>query len=121
MIHIKNKRSFGKLGETIAKNYLENKGYQILSVNWRCKIGEIDLIACQDRYLVFVEVKSRTSTRFGSPAEAVDVHKQGRIRKLAEWYLAENSQIRFDSLRFDVIGIQMHNGSTQIRHYEGAF
>ncbi len=66
----------GNLGETIAENYLKKSGYNIVCKNFRCSIGEIDIIALNKNSLIFVEVKTRTSTKFGYPKEAVTYHKK---------------------------------------------
>jgi putative endonuclease len=96
------RKTFGNIGETLAAKYLENKGYQILEMNFSNKIGEIDIIAKQKDTIVFVEVKSRISTQFGLPREAVTAHKQYKIRTTALSYLKQKRLL--DSLcRFDVI------------------
>lgn len=77
----------GKIGEEFAANLLELQGYRILERNFRCRMGEIDLIAEKDGEISFVEVKTRKSARFGRPAEAVNSEKQRRMRKAAEFYL----------------------------------
>ena len=77
----------GKIGEEFAANLLELQGYRILERNFRCRMGEIDLIAEKDGEISFVEVKTRRSARFGMPAEAVGAEKQRRMRRTAEFYL----------------------------------
>ena len=69
----------GKTGEKIAKNYLINKGYTIIEINYKNKIGEIDIIAMHNDILVFIEVKTRTSYKYGYAFEAVDIRKQRKI------------------------------------------
>jgi putative endonuclease len=69
----------GKRGEEIAKEYLENKGYQILKMNWRHKRAEIDLIARHEKTLIFIEVKTRSSVDFGHPEEFVDWKKEKHL------------------------------------------
>ena len=76
-----------KIGEDFAANLLELQGYRILERNFRCRMGEIDLIAEKDGEISFVEVKTRRSARFGMPAEAVGAEKQRRMRRTAEFYL----------------------------------
>ena len=111
-----NRRKTGQEQEERAARYLEEKGYQILEKNYRIRTGEIDLIARDGRYLVFVEVKYRRDNRMGDPLEAVDVRKQQRIYQTARHYL---HQKRWDQIpcRFDVIGIT----GTQICHIKNAF
>ncbi|MEX2292860.1 MAG: YraN family protein [Acidimicrobiales bacterium] len=98
------RRALGAAGENRAAAWYESNGYTIVERNWRCRDGELDLIVSRGRDLVFVEVKTRTSDRFGLPAEAVTATKQRRIRKLAGRYLAETSSVA-GGLRFDVVAI----------------
>ncbi len=87
--------------------YLEQQGYQILEYNYRCKIGEIDLIARDGEYLVFVEVKYRRDQGKGDPLEAVDRKKQRKICRCAGYYLLEHHLGKIPC-RFDVAGIEAH-------------
>lgn len=98
-----NKRAIGTEYEQKAAAYLEQQGYQILERNYRCRIGEIDLIAQDGRYLVFVEVKYRSDKRAGYGYEAVDYRKQQRIIRTAQWYLAEKKTLWERPCRFDVL------------------
>ncbi|MBR0470367.1 MAG: YraN family protein [Clostridia bacterium] len=112
----------GSCGEDIAAEYLEDKDYEILERNYSFKFGEIDIIAEKDGCTVFVEVKTRKSRRYGSPAEYVDFRKQRRIKRVAACY----RDIVNDDVRFDVIEIlyNEHNGDfkiTDINHIENAF
>lgn len=96
-----NKRSFGAEGERIAVKDLMRKGYRILATNYRVgRLGEIDIIARQGEYICFVEVKTRSNTFFGMPAEAVTRKKQENIRKIASVYINQfklhNCNVRFD-------------------------
>ena len=106
----------GKLGEEIAKKFLEDQGYKILEMNWRFDHKEIDIIALKDEEVVFVEVKSRKNTNFGRPEEAVDDKKQNFLIEAAEAYL-ENNEINLNA-RFDVISII---NNSQIKHFPYAF
>lgn len=99
-----NKRAIGSSMEDLAKEYLEKNGYQILEKNYRCKLGEIDLIGKDGNYYAFIEVKFRRDTTFGEPLEAVDAKKQQRIRKACSWYLMEKKLVDVP-VRFDVVGI----------------
>ena len=99
----KNQR-LGKIGETAAYEYLQKENYIILEVNYRCKQGEIDIIAEDGEYLVFVEVKTRSSNFYGSPAEAVNFKKQQQICKAAHSYLTFNNK-HDSNIRFDVVSI----------------
>ena len=113
----------GSWGESIAAAYLRRKHYKLLSTNYRCRYGEIDLIVSNKNYLVFVEVKLRKSDNFAAAMEYVDRHKQQRIRTTAEFFLSEyQTQLQ---PRFDVIEIYAPEGISTvkpvIRHLEDAF
>ena len=107
----------GLKGEFRAKQFLENKGYKILESNYKNKIGEIDLIAVDKSYLVFVEVKTRESLRFGYPREAVNFYKQQKIRRVAMGYLKHKGLFDKVNIRFDVVDIL----GDDITHIENAF
>ena len=111
-----NKRRFGDEGEAEARAYLEGRGVKVLEMNYRRPTGEVDIIARQGKTLLFVEVKRRSSLRYGRPAEAVDRQKQARILRTAQLYLQEK-QITDIPVRFDVIEVL----PGQIRHIENAF
>ncbi len=94
----------GNAGEGIACDHLQKNGYRILERNYRCKLGEIDIIGLDGDTVAFIEVKTRSSDRYGSPSEAVNRGKQGRIVKTALSYM--QSKAFFDRMcRFDVIEI----------------
>lgn len=101
-----NKRSLGSEKENMAAEFLEKQGYRILEKNFRCRQGEIDIIANEGRYLVFVEVKYRADSRSGEPEEAVDAGKQYTIRRVALYYLYRNQLSETTPCRFDVVGIK---------------
>ena len=113
----------GAWGESVAAEYLLKKKYKLLATGYRCRFGEIDLIVCDKRYLVFVEVKLRKSDRFASAMEFVDFHKQNRIRTTAELYLSQNPTDL--QPRFDVIEVYAPDGVETkkpiINHLEDAF
>lgn len=83
--------------------FLKNQGYEILDRNFRCKFGEIDIVAKEQEYLVFVEVKHRKNYRFGYPQEAVDRRKQHKIRKTSDYYRMQNRVGDRVPVRYDVI------------------
>lgn len=112
-----NNRQKGTLYEEKAKEYLLQKGYQILEQNFRIQSGEIDIIAMEGEILCFIEVKYRTTNAYGTPLEAVDFHKQTQIRKTAKYYLTKHGGNEWTPCRFDVIGFE---GET-ITHIENAF
>jgi putative endonuclease len=102
------RRVLGADGEAMAAAWYEARGYEVVCRNWRCRDGELDLVVRRGRELVFVEVKTRTTDRFGIPAEAVTPMKQARLRGLAARYLADTGT-RSSRLRFDVVAILAGN------------
>lgn len=107
----------GSFGEVKAKEYLENKKYQILALNYKNKLGEIDIIAKDKNIIVFVEVKYKESLRFGHPREMVTYAKQNKIRHVALGYLQHKGLIDKVTIRFDVIDVL----GDKITHIENAF
>ena len=100
-----NKRTIGTTYEQVALKFLQKKGYEILETNFRCRFGEIDLIAKDGEYLVFVEVKFRSSKESGTPQEAVDYKKQRIISKVATFYCMKHNCYDQIPCRFDVVAI----------------
>lgn len=101
-----NKRQLGANYEQLASEYLREQGYEILKCNFRCRSGEIDLIAREGEVLCFVEVKYRAGSACGSPLEAVGYHKQRQILKVARYYLMKNDMTMDTPCRFDVVAIE---------------
>ena len=118
----KNKRQTGAYYEQAAGRYLEQLGYEILEYNYRCRSGEIDIIAKDGAYVVFCEVKYRADSRKGDPLEAVDTRKQNVIFRCAMYYLAEH-HLNDVPCRFDVIGIQGKDGmkGAEVTYIKNAF
>jgi putative endonuclease len=115
------RKTIGRLGEDAASVYLEKKGYEILARNFRCREGEIDLIAKDQEWLVFVEVKSRTSIKYGYGREAVTPRKQAKIIDVAQHYLLQLNNYEIPC-RFDVIEVDLFQGDVvSIEHYQDAF
>ena len=111
----------GTLGEQAAMASLEDLGYKILHCNYRCRGGELDIVCEHNGMLVFVEVKTRTTGRFGLPEEAVTIAKRRRLRRLALEYLQREGR-RARALRFDVISVAMSDGRVgELRHLVNAF
>lgn len=110
------KKALGVLGEQAAAQFLKEKNYVVLHANYQTMLGEIDLIAKQKNVIVFVEVKTRTSTDFGRASEAVNKHKQQKIKQVAQWYLKKHKQLD-EMVRFDVVEVY-ENG---FNHIENAF
>lgn len=111
----------GALGEQLAVEHLTSLGLTVLDRNWRCRYGELDVIAADPRRntVVFVEVKTRTTERFGGVAEAVTPQKVRRLRRLAGLWLATQS-VRWSAVRLDVIGVRMPSGmQPDLIHLEG--
>lgn len=98
------RRELGAHGEHLAARRYEALGYEVVARNWRCPDGELDLVVRDARRLVFAEVKTRTSERFGHPAEAVTPAKRRRIRRLAHRFCADTGH-RAAELRFDVVAV----------------
>lgn len=96
--------NFGKASENTAAEYLKRQGYCILEVNYRTKLGEIDIVAKEGRAVCFIEVKSRSSSAFGLPKEAVDKRKQHKLSRCALVYLKEK-HLYNQSCRFDILSI----------------
>ena len=94
----------GRAGEQAAAEYLESAGLRILDRNWRCKEGEIDIVAVDRQVFVICEVKTRSSARYGTPLEAVGRAKLRRLRRLAVLWLIAHG-VRYDQIRIDVIGL----------------
>ena len=94
-----------------ACGFLKEKGYEILEKNYKCKLGEIDVIARRTGRLAFVEIKTRTSAQFGTPQEAVDPRKQEKIFKLAQWYMKEK-RLEKVPVAFDVVAVLWEEGQT---------
>lgn len=111
----------GALGEQLAVEHLSGQGWTILARNWRCRHGELDVIAADPaaRTLVFVEVKTRTGDGFGGLAYAVPPAKVRRLRRLAGAWLA-GQQSHWDTVRLDVIGVRIRRCATpEITHLKG--
>ncbi len=114
------KKHLGELGENLACEFLRKKGYQILERNFRCRMGEIDIIARRSGTLVFCEVKTRRSLKYGLPCQAVNRKKMEHLRKAATFYtLLKGSD--FSNLRMDVVEVLKKDGRSYIRHIENAF
>jgi len=119
------KDAVGRYGERVAAEHLVSSGLAILDRNWRCKDGELDIVARDGDALVFVEVKTRSSTAFGDPAEAISAAKAARIRGLALRWMEQHrdlpSQFRRE-LRFDVVAVlRGSSGAAAVRHLRAAF
>ena len=113
----------GKWGEALACEYLRNKGYTILAVNFHSRFGELDIVAKKRQILAFVEVKLRKNDRYGAAREFVTQNKQEKLRLTAQVFLQENEDLRLQP-RFDVIEIYAPHGISDfyhLHHIENAF
>ena len=109
----------GALGEQLAADHMRGLGLRIVARNWRCRYGELDLIVADGRAVVFVEVKTRTTERFGGLAQAVTTAKVRRLRRLAAVWLAEQAD-SWSEIRIDVIGIRIsRHGLPEVHHLRG--
>lgn len=115
-----NKRSIGDWGEEIAADFIQKQGLKIREKNFRCKIGEIDIIAEESEYLVFVEVKYRKDLSHGYPREAVNYYKQKTISKVALWYMKKYNLWK-QPCRFDVLEILGYYPDLKITLIRNAF
>lgn len=115
--------SKGAAGEVLAARFLRNAGYDLLAANYRCRFGEIDIIASDGEYIAFVEVKTRSRQALYTPREAVTAAKQQRIRKTAMYYLQQNPTDL--DIRFDVMEITAEPGrpmvAKRIEHLKNAY
>jgi putative endonuclease len=111
----------GAMGEALAVDHLTRMGLRVLQRNWRCRYGELDVIACDDaaRAVVFVEVKTRTGDGYGGLAQAVTPRKVRRLRRLAGLWLAGQDE-RWTNIRIDVVGVRVGRRRTpEITHLQG--
>lgn len=119
-----NKKLVGTTGEEIVADYLKKKKYKIIRQNYQCRFGEIDIIAADGEYTVFIEVKTRKDADYGEPSEAVNYFKKKKIIQMAKYYLM--TQEKDIDIRFDVIEVfgEFCDGKfvpTRINHIENAF
>jgi putative endonuclease len=113
------RKQTGRRGEDIAASFLTGKGYQIIERNWRCSLGELDLIVQNHDTLVFVEVRTRSVSRFGLAEESITPAKQARLIELAQSYVQEKA-LTAQRWRIDVVAVQLGRGLPQINHIENA-
>lgn len=109
----------GRKGEQEAVSYLQREGYRVLQQNWRFQRIEIDIIAENSEYIIFIEVKTRTSDRWGNPEDAVNNHKIRRMVEAADSYIRDNNVEL--PVRFDIISLLPDNKSFIVDHIEDAF
>ncbi|WP_300856927.1 YraN family protein [uncultured Clostridium sp.] len=115
-------KAIGKYGENIARDFLINNGYKILDMNYRNRYGEIDIISIKNDIIIFCEVKSRYTSSFGNPIEAVTYYKQKQIIKLSEMYLLYEKYNNYN-VRYDVIEVNFNklNNNFKVNHIKDSF
>ena len=114
------KKILGNAGEEYAERMLREKGYRIIEMNYRCKIGEIDIIAMDKDVLVFIEVKTRRGLFYGAPAESITKKKVERLKKLAQYFL-QTKRIKNTDCRFDVVAINATASGFEAELIKNAF
>ena len=113
------KKETGNLGENIAEHYLKQKGYIILDKNFQCRQGEIDIIAKDKEEIVFIEVKTRTSNKYGTPSEAVNVIKQKHMLQSIKYYLYIRN-LSEEFVRIDIIEVYIKDNIYKVNHIKQA-
>ena len=114
------KHVLGLYGERVAGQYLQSIGYEIIERNWRCPLGEIDIILRDSNRYVFVEVKTRNGAGFGHPFEAITEIKLGRLRRLvSEWCRAR--QLSGIDVRIDAVSVLVKQGKVELEHLKQVF
>lgn len=116
----RDRKNKGDLGEQKVAEFLERRGYRILERNYRCPLGEMDIIALEGKIVVFVEVKTRSSERFGSPQAAIRPQKQRRMTAIALYYLKGQGLLDAPA-RFDVAAVSLNEGRETVTLYRNAF
>jgi putative endonuclease len=112
----------GASGEQFARLHLEQRGYRFVTANWRCRVGELDLVMRQDQTLVFVEVKTRHGDRLGAAEEAILPRQAGRLLRAAQYYLLTRPDLADAFWRIDLVAVTLdHTGALQrVTHVEDA-
>lgn len=114
-----NTSELGKLGEELAVEFLQAKGYRIIARNWTYRRAEVDIVAEVDSFLVFVEVKTRSSTDFGQPQEFLKSPQIRRLVAAADAFIRQSR--RKEEVRFDIVAISIKKSEPEIEHIERAF
>jgi len=115
------RQEFGRWGEDLAARYLAERGFKVLSRNWRCREGELDLVVTDFARVIFCEVKTRSGIEYGLPSETVTAEKAQRVHRAAQQWLREFG-VGWSPSRYDVRIVLAEPGSRpQLRHHEAAF
>jgi putative endonuclease len=117
---IDRRRDRGRLGETATLRVYVRRGFRVVANNWRCPLGELDLVLERDGLLVFCEVKARTGAAFGGGYEAVTWSKRRKLRQLAQAFLAAN-RLPHERVRFDVASVWLSGSGADVEVFEDAF
>jgi putative endonuclease len=112
--------AIGSLGEIAAANAYTGRGFRVVARNWRCRLGELDLVVERRGVLVFCEVKSRSGAGFGGGYEAVTWRKRAKLRSLADAFLQEHGASP-SAIRFDVVSVAWRAGVSDVEVFEDAF
>lgn len=110
----------GRIGEDATATLYRDRGYDVVARNWRCGVGEIDVVALRDGLLVFCEVKTRSGDRFGGGFDAVTSVKRAKLRRLAEVFLL-HERFPYETVRFDVASVRVSGTRADVELYEDAF
>ena len=113
------RKQVGELGEKKALKYLKENGYKIMQRNFKCRTGEVDIIAMDGKTIVFIEVKTRRSLSYGLPCESVTAAKKKHILRTTRYYVSVNKLEDHDQ-RIDVIEVYLSEGGTYYRHIKNA-
>ncbi len=108
------RKQVGVLGEKLAANYLKKRSYEIIVTNYRCPGGEIDIIAKHKDYLVFIEVRTKTSLKFGSPEESITPAKRRKLRAMAEGYYQSHENLP-EQWRIDMVAVELDRNGKPLR------
>ena len=112
----------GRRGEAAVEQLYVSRGYRVVARNWRCRIGELDLVVARGSTLVICEVKTRRGSRFGGGFEAVDARKRQKVRALAETFCLQHPMRGTVSIRFDVASVRLRSdGSAAVEIFDDAF
>jgi putative endonuclease len=118
---VTHRRALGSAGEAAVARWYEQRGYAVVARNWRSRLGELDLVVTDARHVVFCEVKTRSTSRFGTPFDAVTAAKQKRLRSLAFAYLEAHPELRRRPMRFDVASVVPGGDEPRVDVLEAAF
>ena len=111
----------GRRAEELALQYLQAKGLRLIARNYRCRVGEVDLVMMQAGIVVFAEVRSRASSAFVNPKETVDWRKQRRLARVAAWFLRSRPDLAARPVRFDVVSVTTPNYDARLEWIQNAF